>query len=315
MRGICTTGLMACGRGWVGDTPGFNGDVNAALGSIKAKTLFIVSPQDQFFPPHYIEADVKAIPNARAVWIDSVAGHLICCNADPNATRRMGDAIREFLRELSAPGTVRSRGGTDMRATRSLDPERRHLLARSWRDGSGSGCLGLHGRAVAADPPPEIKKIRLLHVPAICHAPQYLAEELLHLEGITEVEYVPFGTRYIPEALATSKADMSMWNAMEFIPYMDANKPIVVLAGIHAGCFEVFGNERVRSIRDLKGKTVAIMYFGGGDHILLSSMLAYVGIEPQRGQLDAWDRFSAGCDGCFRDGQGGCMSSDLLSNR
>ena len=59
--------LMAFGRGWVGDTPGFNGDVNAALGSIKARTLFIVSPQDQLWPPHYIEADVKAIPNARGV--------------------------------------------------------------------------------------------------------------------------------------------------------------------------------------------------------------------------------------------------------
>jgi len=94
--------LMAFGRGWVGDTPGFNGDLNAVLRSIKANTRFIVSPQDQFFPPANIEALVKAIPNARAVWIDSVAGHLICCNADPQATRVMGEAIREFLSELRA---------------------------------------------------------------------------------------------------------------------------------------------------------------------------------------------------------------------
>ncbi len=188
-----------------------------------------------------------------------------------------------------------------MRATRILGADRRAFLARISTMGAAA-LLGVHGRAVAADPPPEIKKIRLLHIPAICHAPQYLAEELLHLEGITEVEYVPFGTRYIPEALATSKADMSMWNAMEFIPYMDANKPVVVLGGIHAGCFEVFGNERVRSIRDLKGKTVAIMYFGGGDHILLSSMLAYVGIDPKEvnwlpgtaSLLDAMDAFATG---------------------
>jgi NitT/TauT family transport system substrate-binding protein len=74
---------------------------------------------------------------------------------------------------------------------------------------------------------------------------------------------------------------MTMWNAMELLPHLDANKPIVVLAGVHGGCFEVFGNERVRSIRDLRGKTVSIMYFGAGDHILLSSMLAYVGINPK----------------------------------
>jgi len=188
-----------------------------------------------------------------------------------------------------------------MSPARIRNPGRRHFLAGTGALGTAA-LLGLHGRVAAADPPPEIKKIRLLHVPAICHAPQYLAEELLHLEGITEVEYVHFGTRYIPEALATSKADMSMWNAMEFIPYMDANKPVVVLAGIHGGCFEVFGNDRIRSIRDLKGKTVAVMYFGGGDHILLSSMLAYVGMDPTEvswmpgttSLLDAMDAFARG---------------------
>ena len=39
--------------------------------------------------------------------------------------------------------------------------------------------LGLNARA-RADPPPEIGKIRLVHAPVDCLAPQYLAEELLH---------------------------------------------------------------------------------------------------------------------------------------
>jgi homoserine O-acetyltransferase len=88
--------------GWIGDTPGFNGNVNAALASIKAKTLFIYNPRDQFYLPHHIEAQVKAIPKARAMPIDSVAGHLIAGNADPQATRAMGEAIRGFLQDLSA---------------------------------------------------------------------------------------------------------------------------------------------------------------------------------------------------------------------
>jgi NitT/TauT family transport system substrate-binding protein len=188
-----------------------------------------------------------------------------------------------------------------MTRTPSLLPPRRRFLAGATAIG-GAAFLGLQTRVAAADPPAEIRKLRLLHVPAICHAPQYLAEEMLHLEGITEVEYVPFGTRYIPDALAASIADMSMWNAMEFIPLMDANKPVIVLAGIHGGCFEVFGNESVRSIRDLKGKTVAVMYLGGGDHILLSSMLAYVGIDPREvnwmpgtsSLLDAMEAFTRG---------------------
>jgi homoserine O-acetyltransferase/O-succinyltransferase len=94
--------IVAAGRGWVGDTPGFGGDLGKALGSIKAKTLFLYSPQDRFFQPQHIDAQVKMIPSARAVAIDSSAGHMICCNADPNATRVMGDAIRTFLQELIA---------------------------------------------------------------------------------------------------------------------------------------------------------------------------------------------------------------------
>jgi homoserine O-acetyltransferase len=91
-------------RGWVGDTPGFDG-FEAALRSIKAKTLFLMSPQDQFVAPQHVERQAKAIPNARVVWIDSVAGHQICCNADPNATRVLGEALRTFVQELSSART------------------------------------------------------------------------------------------------------------------------------------------------------------------------------------------------------------------
>jgi homoserine O-acetyltransferase len=93
--------LMAGGRGWVGDSPGFNGDLNAALRSIKAKTLFLINPVDQFFPPQQIEAHASAIPNARVVAIESTAGHLIGANADPQATWVLGQEIRRFLQELS----------------------------------------------------------------------------------------------------------------------------------------------------------------------------------------------------------------------
>ena len=92
--------IVAFGRSSVGDTPGFGGELAKALGSIKAKTLFIYNVQDEIFPSHHVEAEVKMTPHARAVAIDSIGGHLICCNADPNATRLMGDAIRTFLQDL-----------------------------------------------------------------------------------------------------------------------------------------------------------------------------------------------------------------------
>jgi NitT/TauT family transport system substrate-binding protein len=63
---------------------------------------------------------------------------------------------------------------------------------------------------------------------------------------------------------------------------MDGKKSLIAVAGIHAGCYELFGNERVRAIRDLKGRTIAVDLLGGPDHILLASMLAYVGMDPRK---------------------------------
>jgi NitT/TauT family transport system substrate-binding protein len=63
---------------------------------------------------------------------------------------------------------------------------------------------------------------------------------------------------------------------------VDAGDPLAILAGIHVGCFQLFGGERVGAIRDLKGKTVAITQRGGPDHVFLASMVAYVGLDPRR---------------------------------
>jgi homoserine O-acetyltransferase len=100
--------MMAAGSG-VGDTPGFHGDMNAALASIKARTLFIYNPRDQFYLPHHIETQVKAIRNASAVAIDSIVGHLICCNADPQATWTLSETIRTFLDQLTTQRAASTR--------------------------------------------------------------------------------------------------------------------------------------------------------------------------------------------------------------
>jgi NitT/TauT family transport system substrate-binding protein len=132
-----------------------------------------------------------------------------------------------------------------------------------------------------AEPPPEINKIRIVHVPVTCLAPQYLAEELLHLEGFKEVEYKELAS-LAADIVADGQADMSMWGAPETVALMDENKSIVSLAGIHAGCWEVFAHDNVRTIREIKGKRVAVIGMRSQDHILLSSMRAYVGIDPRK---------------------------------
>jgi NitT/TauT family transport system substrate-binding protein len=141
--------------------------------------------------------------------------------------------------------------------------------------------LGLPGRA-AAEPPPETTRLRLVQIPGICQAPQYVAEELLRVEGFTDVEYLrkPGTTRSIETALASGEADINMHFAAPLIMRLDAGDPIVVLAGGHVGCFELFATARVHAIRDLRGKSVAIGEMGSSQHVFLSSMLAYVGLDP-----------------------------------
>ncbi len=157
---------------------------------------------------------------------------------------------------------------------------RREVLARATALGA-AGLLGLRRDAHAAEATLETTRIRLSHLPSICVAPQYIAEEFLRMEGFSAVEYLPTGSRNALDALANGRVDMTLIDAHSTIPYLDAGKPLAVLSGVHGGCYQVFGHDSVRAIRDLQGKTVAIHYFGGGDHILLSSMLAFVGINPK----------------------------------
>jgi NitT/TauT family transport system substrate-binding protein len=70
----------------------------------------------------------------------------------------------------------------------SVSESRRHFLAKTSALGAAL-LVGLPCTA-AAEPPPETTRIRLTATPAICLAPQYVAEALLKAEGFTDVQYV-----------------------------------------------------------------------------------------------------------------------------
>jgi NitT/TauT family transport system substrate-binding protein len=143
------------------------------------------------------------------------------------------------------------------------------------------GLLGLPSPRVAAEPPPETTTLRLTSTPAICLAPQYVAAELLQGEGFTEVQYLKTtGGSGTTKALAAGEAHISTTFSGPFLLSADAGDPIVLLAGLHVGCFELFGTDRVRAIRDLKGKTVAVPEWGSGHHVFIASLAAYVGLDP-----------------------------------
>ncbi len=162
---------------------------------------------------------------------------------------------------------------------RSIQTRRSFMAALS--SVGAAGLVGMHQQPANAEPPPETAKIRLSQIAGICVAPQYVAEEMLKIEGFTDVQYVEFLTNPYP-AFASGKVDLSMAFIAPFIIQVDVGAPIVLLGGIHSGCFELFGAERVRAIRDLKGKIVAVPELGSPHHVFVASMAIYVGLDPNR---------------------------------
>jgi NitT/TauT family transport system substrate-binding protein len=145
---------------------------------------------------------------------------------------------------------------------------------------SAAGAAGVLGsrRSFADEPPPEVTTIRLPYDPAICIAPLYIAGDLLRAEGFTDVRYVPWPNF----SIARGEADFDLQTAAWVASHVDAGDAITALAGVHSGCYELFANEPIRTISDLKGKRVGIQYLGEAAHLYLAIMAAHVGLDPHQ---------------------------------
>src|SRR6516165_9920699 len=159
-------------------------------------------------------------------------------------------------------------------------PTRRRLLA-TLSSATAAGLIA-GGKASAQEAPPETTTIRLIQNAGICLAPQYVADELLRSEGFTEIQYVMRTPAAMPEAIGRGQVDLSLHFAALLIPGIDAGEAITVLAGVHVGCFELFANEQIRTIRDLKGKKVGIQGAGVHQHVFIAAMATHVGLDPAR---------------------------------
>ena len=145
---------------------------------------------------------------------------------------------------------------------------------------AAAGILGVSSRTADAEPPPETRRLSLARLPVdhACLAPQWVAEDLLRAEGFTDIQYRTTADHL--GDLATGKIDFGGFDVMSLLLSMDAGRPFVAIAGIHAGCFELFGTSRVRSLLDLKHGTIAVGWAGG--LALVTAMATYVGFDPRR---------------------------------
>ena len=159
---------------------------------------------------------------------------------------------------------------------------RREFLGTAALAGT-SALFGWPSEPSTAEPPPETTRIRLVQAGGMCQAPKYVAEDYLRAEGFTDVQYIKKDTNLgNTTAVAAGEADISIQFSGPVLIHVDGGAPIVILAGVHPGCFELFGTQRVRAIRDLKGKTVAVPVMGSPQHVFIASMVAYVGLDPNK---------------------------------
>jgi NitT/TauT family transport system substrate-binding protein len=151
---------------------------------------------------------------------------------------------------------------------------RRRFLATLALAGA-AGVLRAPG-ALAGEGPLETTSVRLVNDRSICIAPEYVADELLRAEGFTDIRYVeaPGSLQY--DALLRGELDFTNFLGAS-IPLIEAGAPIVVLAGINIGCFELFAREGIRHIADLKGRTIGL---STAPVDLLRLMAAEVGLDP-----------------------------------
>jgi NitT/TauT family transport system substrate-binding protein len=104
--------------------------------------------------------------------------------------------------------------------------------------------------------------------------PQYGAEEFLAVEGFPAGRYVEVEGSHLSTVqrhLASGTLDISMIFARPTSIHVDSGAPVVFFGGVHVGCYEVFGADRVHAIRGLKGKSVAVPELGGSDHLFVAS--------------------------------------------
>ena len=101
---------------------------------------------------------------------------------------------------------------------------------------------------------------------------------MLRAEGFTDIRYVDTGPTTLHQDLGRGLYDFHAAVTPAHVVAIDAGIPISIVAGVHAGCYELFAHGGIRGIGDLKGKRVGTIT--GED--LMSVMAAYVGLDPKK---------------------------------
>jgi NitT/TauT family transport system substrate-binding protein len=145
---------------------------------------------------------------------------------------------------------------------------------------SAAGAAGLlrPPPVLAAEGALETTTVRIAKFAAIYLAPVYVSEELLRAEGFTDIRYVEQNPLDIVANLGRGEVDFTTLEPTQLIRAIVGGAPIVVTAGIHVGCYELFAQQHIRHVGELKGRPVA-----ADNPWLLELIAAQVGLDPAKG--------------------------------
>ena len=137
--------------------------------------------------------------------------------------------------------------------------------------------------STGALPPPETTTLRIGPV-APCDPWYWLSDGYLREEGFTDIQY---GKGSVPERTA----DLQTVYANSLVVSIDAGSPVLIVAGMHTGCIQLFARPGIDKIADLRGKTIAVnskaavlpfvnqtipsLFYG-----FLVSLFTHVGMQP-----------------------------------
>ena len=134
--------------------------------------------------------------------------------------------------------------------------------------------------AVKVDGPLETTSIRLFSLPPFnCFAGMYMAEQFLRQEGFTDVQYPQYSPKDFFPKFKTGEVDFGVGYAAVLSPLIANDDPFVMLGGVHLGCWQVVATGDIKTMRDLKGKTVSIVAPHFTDGVFMTITLAAVGLD------------------------------------
>ncbi len=143
---------------------------------------------------------------------------------------------------------------------------------------------GCGGDKAAAPKGKELRPVRVGYYGGTCEAPIYAAYEngIFKKHGLN-VELVKITAATTKENIATGKVDAIMASPGSF-KSIEQGLNIKLTAGIHTGCIQAVApvDSPVKSVADLKGKTVGVENIGGPPMIYLSMELLKLGLDPKK---------------------------------